>query len=604
MRKIIILLSCILILMPLSVIAATINIPGDQPNIQSGIDAAVDGDTVLIADGIYTEYGNYNINFNGKAITVKSANGPENCIIDCQQLGRGFWFYNGETETSVLDGLTIRNGFTEEDGGGVYAEGSFSPLIKNCVFENNSASSDGGAVCYSTSSFSFNNCTFIGNSASDDGGAFSSPIFCYSYDSSYFTDCTFTANSASDGGAVFSAESSSYFTNCTFTANRASDDGGAVFYYDSSPFFTNCIFTANSASDDGGAVFCYTSTSFTNCTFTGNSASYDGGAIFSDALSLTNCRFTGNRASDDGGAISFTSDSSSFSDCAFTNNSASDCGGAIHYHTWYGDYSAAYSFTNCTFTENTSSYGGAVYSNATNSSSYSSSFTNCTFTGNTSNLGGAVYYFYSYDSSSSISSFINCSFTINEATEQGGTIWCDTPLVSNDPITFKNCILWNNTAPEGSEIYEKVKPLEITYSNIQDGNVGEGNIDVDPAFLSNNKLYLKPWSPCINTATDDGAPADDIDGYLRPIGNGYDMGAYEYRYDIFVWDGLTSDWGDANNWNLQGIPQISDIIILSSPQAVVPDSVIQANDAVAGELYIESGCLTIDQGKLVVAGAD
>ncbi len=135
------------------------------------------------------------------------------------------------------------------------------------------------------------------------------------------------------------------------------------------------------------------------------------------------------------------------------------------------------------------------------------------------------------------------------------------------------------------------------------GHVGEGNIDTDPAFLSNSNLYLKPWSPCINAATADGAPADDIDGYLRPIGDGYDMGAYEYRYDIFVWDGLTVEWNSADNWNLQATPNITDTVILSSPQAVTLDPEIQTDDAVAGRLYIESGCLTINQGKLTIGGA-
>ena len=69
--------------------------------IQDAVDVAVDGDTVLVADGIYTGNGNRNIDFKGKAITVKSQNGPQNCIINCEgsegQFRHGFKFLVGET---------------------------------------------------------------------------------------------------------------------------------------------------------------------------------------------------------------------------------------------------------------------------------------------------------------------------------------------------------------------------------------------------------------------------------------------------------------------------------------------------------------------------
>jgi hypothetical protein len=63
--------------------ASTYRVPQDYATIQAGINAAIDGDTVLVADGTYTGAGNKDLDFDGKAITVKSENGPENCIIDC-----------------------------------------------------------------------------------------------------------------------------------------------------------------------------------------------------------------------------------------------------------------------------------------------------------------------------------------------------------------------------------------------------------------------------------------------------------------------------------------------------------------------------------------
>jgi hypothetical protein len=117
--------------------AATINVPADQPTIQSGIDAAQNGDTVLVGDGIYRGEGNVNLDFKGKEITLKSRNGAEDTIIDCEKKfeTRGFYFHNGETYESVLDGFTITNGL--HDFGGAIALISASPTIKNCVVKDN-----------------------------------------------------------------------------------------------------------------------------------------------------------------------------------------------------------------------------------------------------------------------------------------------------------------------------------------------------------------------------------------------------------------------------------------------------------------------------------
>ena len=82
---------------------------GDYPTIQAAINNANEGDEVVCADGIYTGVGNRGIDFLGKAITVRSENGPGSCIIDCSSLGNGFRFDTYEEASSVVEGFTIRN---------------------------------------------------------------------------------------------------------------------------------------------------------------------------------------------------------------------------------------------------------------------------------------------------------------------------------------------------------------------------------------------------------------------------------------------------------------------------------------------------------------
>jgi parallel beta-helix repeat protein len=125
---------------PLAADAATIHVPADQSTIQAAINAAVNGDTVVVAPGTYVE----NINFNGKAITVTSAEGPEVTILDGNRVDTVVTFTSGEGPASVLNGLTVRNGRSGfdtpgfGDGGGIRISGS-SPTISNNIITGNKA---------------------------------------------------------------------------------------------------------------------------------------------------------------------------------------------------------------------------------------------------------------------------------------------------------------------------------------------------------------------------------------------------------------------------------------------------------------------------------
>jgi len=139
--------------------ADTINVPGDQPTIQAGIDASFDGDIVLVQPGTYVG----NINFNGKAITLESlfytnqdTTYISQTIIDGNQNGSVVIFENEENFNSVLSGFTITNGLANGDypdncGGGIYCNNNSSPSLENVTITGNSASGEfgrgGGIYC-------------------------------------------------------------------------------------------------------------------------------------------------------------------------------------------------------------------------------------------------------------------------------------------------------------------------------------------------------------------------------------------------------------------------------------------------------------------------
>ncbi len=132
--------------------AGALQVPDDYGTIQEAIEAAENGDLILVAPGLYLE----NIDFLGKAITVQSTGGPHVTVIDGSARTLGFEFgsvvifASGEGLDSVLDGFTLTGGSGSAPGdlthgGGVYCTFS-GPTIQNNIIRQNSVMGAGGGM--------------------------------------------------------------------------------------------------------------------------------------------------------------------------------------------------------------------------------------------------------------------------------------------------------------------------------------------------------------------------------------------------------------------------------------------------------------------------
>ncbi len=315
MRHALLMLFTMLSILPVSSSAAVLNVPGDYSSIQAAINAANDGDTVLVADGTYTGTDNRDIDLLGKAITVISSNGPDNCIIDCEDghyLHRGFHCHNGETHSTMISGFTIINA-SAESGNGILCDGS-SPVISNCIFRDcisdTYTNGNGGALCFINSEAAVNDCIIEGNSV------------------------------ASAGGGLFGKNSMLVITNCTITGNTAKYSGGATFI-ESDITMTGCSVMNNTAEYTVGGISIDDSTAvFTDCEISGNTVLE---SIYSSAEA-------------DGGGIYISSSHAEIRDCAVCDNTCPDAGGGF-----FLDSQDEILITGCTIQNNTAMYGGGLY---------------------------------------------------------------------------------------------------------------------------------------------------------------------------------------------------------------------------------------------------
>lgn len=327
-----------LVLICTQVHAALINVPADQPTIQTGIDAAKDGDTVLVADGTYRGVGNVNIDFKGKQITVKSQNGAESTTVDCERKPdtRGFIFQNRETNDSVLDGITIINGIYEM-GGGIFCDNA-SPTIKNCVIDRNQATADkyhaqgGGGIYCLDSAAVISGCTITNNIARYGAGV----LFegCLSKDDDLaeepchdisLINCVISHNM---GSGIFCFRTRPDIRDCTVSHNKGR---GIVYNYAvwaNKPIF-NCVIEHNLA---GGVSITEYCTMFIEKSIIKNNTARWGAGIYcgiTGSVYASYCVIAENVATYTGGGISSRGDAT-IEFCTITQNRAHGKGGGIY----------------------------------------------------------------------------------------------------------------------------------------------------------------------------------------------------------------------------------------------------------------------------------
>lgn len=357
--------------------------------------------------------------------------------------------------------------------------------------------SSGGGLYNRESSPTITDCAFVGNEGGDGGGM---NIF---YGAPYISNCIFDINIASaesdswggqgKGGGIYSSYAYPTIDHCTFRNNSSNADGGGLYKWGGNPVIRNCIFTDNSAVSAGGGIR-GNSMNNTNCLFVRNNAKVGGGGA-SEILSFVDCQFVDNVASEQGGGLYIIDDTPNYGflidRCQFINNTATRAGAGLY--IWGGSSKSL--IHNCVFIGNSAntsfSYGGGIYA-----ANFIGHIEYCTFSNNGAMKGGGMY--------------------------NGGS----------DP-TITNSIFWGNTASTASGIFGGI----ITYSNIQGGHPGTGNINTDPLFINRaeGNLRLSKDSPCIDAGNPNyvSDPTEtDLDGNPRFLGSAVDMGAYEYIPNI------------------------------------------------------------------------
>jgi hypothetical protein len=493
-----------LLLLALPAAATTIVVDhsgsGDYLTIQEGINAASYGDTVQVACGTYHEH---DIVMKS-GICLRSETGQPECVtVDAGSLGRAL-YCSGADSTTIMEGLTIANGFSSEDGAAMFCEYS-SLAFFDCSFEDNWARDEwghvrGGGIAFEWSSPTITDCDFSGNAVNSGwphGESHGGALSFYQSDS-VITDCVFLGNGdrTSAGGGVYGNNSPLTLIGCTFEENVAGYGAGI---YAGGPVLIDCVFSRNghgyshggaahvghggtitgctfedNVAEFGGALWCGSGSTITDCIFLRNSAHYTGAVDCFGPTTIEGCTFSGNRSDWCAGAI-YMYDGGTVRQCVITDNLAERRGGGIHCGTSHEGSSTA--IINCVIAENESyeTGGGIACANTT-----AISIVGCTISGNTAWGGGGAI-------SASGSAHPTVENSILSFSHAGGSVLCD----STSSASLACTDVFGNEEGDWTEC-------------IADQEFLGGNFSLDPLFcdMYGDDFTLCANSPCLPVSRD------------------------------------------------------------------------------------------------------
>jgi len=290
--------------------------------------------------------------------------------------------------------------------------------------------------------------------------------------------------------------------NCTFTNARE-----GIYNFNSNQKLTNCTFEglwSEAIHHSGDGLL-----TLTDCLFIGNRS-----GIFSISqgdLTLRDCTFVGGGEMESREAIDFGGDNLKLYNCEFRNIVAGSVAGVRSRSG--GEFIA----DNCSFIGNAGRsidhWRGRMI------------ITNCIFAGN---RGSAIH------STDKYVTIEGCTFSSN-STDRGGSV-----LDAWDGAKVSNCIFWDNSSPAIEGTFNFFEETVLNYCNVEGGWPGEGNIDVDPCFVSPGYWDLN------------GTPEDANDDFW--VDGDYHLqsqaGHWDQQSQTWVQDDITSpciDAGDPNS---------------------------------------------------------